>query len=402
MEVDIQNQLLVYVFGVAVILGAVANKTNFCTMGAVSDWVNMGKTGRLWAWFSAIALAMIGVALFEAFSVVSVDATLPPYRSAQFAWLRYILGGLLFGIGMTLAGGCGNKTLVNIGGGNMKSLMVLVIMGFMAYLMTKTGFYEQIFYSWVSASSIDLTEYGMRSQALPEVLSALLGTGNASTLSTVLGLAIAAVLLFFAFRSKHFFKNTNNVIAAVVVALVITAGWYLTGGPLGQGVIEAVDWMDEKPLGVGVQSYTFVNPMGETLYYLVDPANLLRITFGVMAVAGVITGSLGYALFAKKFSLVWFKSMADFAKHLVGAILMGVGGVLAMGCTIGQGITGTSTLAMGSFLALGSIIFGSALTMKIQYYRMVYDDEATFMAAFLSSLVDMHVLPNGLRRLEQP
>ncbi len=402
MEVDIQNQLLVYVFGVAVILGAVVNKTNFCTMGAVSDWVNMGKTGRLWAWFSAIALAMIGVALFEALGAVSVDATLPPYRSAQFAWLRYILGGLLFGIGMTLAGGCGNKTLVNIGGGNMKSLIVLVIMGFMAYLMTKTSFYEQLFYGWVNASSIDLTEYGMRSQALPEMLSALVGTGNVSTLSAVLGFSIAAVLLFFAFRSKQFLKNTNNVIAALVVGLVITAGWYLTGGPLGQEVIEAMDWVDEKPLGVGVQSYTFVNPMGETLYYLADPANLLRITFGVMAVAGVITGSLGYALVAKKFSLVWFKSMADFARHFIGAILMGVGGVLAMGCTIGQGITGTSTLAMGSFLALGSIVFGSALTMKIQYYRMVYDDEATFMAAFLSSLVDMRMLPNGLRRLEQP
>ncbi len=402
MELEIQNQLLAYVFGVAVILGAVVNKTNFCTMGAVSDWVNMGKTGRLWAWFSAIAVAMIGVSLFEMLSVASVDATLPPYRSAQFAWSRYILGGFIFGIGMTLAGGCGNKTLVNIGGGNLKSLMVLVITGFMAYLMTKTSFYEQFFYSWVSASTVDLSEYGMSSQALPDMLSTLFGTGNASTLGSVLGFVIAAVLLFFAFRSKHFLKNTNNVIAAVVVGLAITAGWYLTGGPLGQGVIEAVDWMDDKPLGVGVQSYTFINPMGETLYYMFDPTNLLRVTFGVVAVAGVIAGSLGYALVAKKFSMVWFKSAVDFAKHIVGAILMGIGGVLAMGCTIGQGISGTSTLALGSFLVLGSIIFGSALTMKVQYYQMVYDDEATFMAAFLSSLVDMHVLPDSLRRLEQP
>ncbi|MFQ5643513.1 MAG: YeeE/YedE family protein [Thiogranum sp.] len=402
MEVEIQNQLLAYVFGVAVILGAVVNKTNFCTMGAVSDWVNMGKTGRLWAWFSAIALAMIGVAVFEMLGVVSVDSTLPPYQSAQFAWSRYILGGFLFGIGMTLAGGCGNKTLVNIGGGNMKSVLVLVIAGFMAYLMTKTAFYEQVFYSWVSALTVDLGEYGLSSQALPDMLGALFGADSTSVPGAVLGFSIAAVLLFFALRSRHFLKNTNNVIAALVVGLAIIAGWYLTGGPLGQGVIEAVDWMDEKPLGVGVQSYTFINPMGETLYYLGDPASLLRVTFGVVAVAGVIAGSLGYALVAKKFSLVWFKSMADFVKHFVGAILMGVGGVLAMGCTIGQGITGTSTLALGSFLALGSIIFGSALTMKVQYYQMVYDDEATFMAAFLSSLVDMHVLPGGLRRLEQP
>ena len=116
----------------------------------------------------------------------------------------------------------------------------------------------------------------------------------------------------------------------------------------------------------------------------------------------MIIGSLVYAVVAKRFSLVWFRSITDFVKHFVGAIMMGVGGVLAMGCTIGQGISGTSTLALGSFLVLGSIIFGSALTMKIQYYQMVYDEEATFMAAFLSSLADMRVLPDGLRRLEQP
>lgn len=398
---EIQNQLLAYAFFMAILLGGVANKTNFCTMGAVSDWVNMGKTGRLWAWFSAIAIAILGVTALEFFSVVTVDSTLPPYRSTQFSWLRYVLGGLVFGIGMTLAGGCGNKTLVNIGGGNMKSLVVLVVAGFMAFLMTKTSFYEQVFYSWVSASTIDLSQYGMQSQSLPAMLAAVTGM-QASTLSVVLGVGLAVALLFFAVRSKHFLKNINNVIAAVVVGLVITAGWYLTGGSFGQEVIEAVDWLDDKPLGVGVQSYTFINPTGETLYYLVDPQNLLRVTFGVVAIAGVIIGSLVYAVVAKRFSLVWFRSITDFVKHFVGAIMMGVGGVLAMGCTIGQGISGTSTLALGSFLVLGSIIFGSALTMKIQYYQMVYDEEATFMAAFLSSLADMRVLPDGLRRLEQP
>lgn len=398
---EIQNQLLAYVFVVAILFGAVVNKTNFCTMGAVSDWVNMGKTGRLWAWFAAIALAILGVTALETLSMASVDSTLPPYRSAQFAWVRYILGGFVFGIGMTLAGGCGNKTLINIGGGNMKSLMVLGIAGFMAYLMTKTSFYEQVFHSWVSASTIDLTAYGMQSQALPEMLGTVTGI-QSSSLNLVMGIGLASALLFLAVRSKHFLKNVNNVIAAVVVGLVITAGWYLTGGSLGQEVIEAVDWLDEKPLGVGVQSFTFINPMGEALFYLADPGNLLLVTFGVVAIAGVITGSLVYALVARKFSLVWFNSLGDFIKHFVGAIMMGVGGVLAMGCTIGQGISGTSTLAAGSFLVLGSIIFGSALTMKIQYYQMVYDEEATFLAAFLSSLADMHVVPDGLRRLEQP
>ena len=125
MEIQALKQLLLYAFVAAVVLGALAHKTNFCTMGAVSDWVNMNKKGRLWAWFVAIAVALTGTMILEGRGIVSLGNTLPPYRTANFAWLRYILGGVMFGIGMTLAGGCGNKTLLNIGGGNMKSLFVL-------------------------------------------------------------------------------------------------------------------------------------------------------------------------------------------------------------------------------------------------------------------------------------
>jgi len=205
-----------------------------------------------------------------------------------------------------------------------------------------------------------------------------------------------------ALRDRHFRGNAHNIVAAVMIGGIILGGWYLTGGPLGQAAIEAVDWLDEKPLGVGIQSYTFINPMGEALYYLSAPGDLLRVTFGVLAVVGVMLGSLIVAVVTGKFQIVWFTSRNDLVNHLVGAVLMGIGGVLAMGCTIGQGITGVSTLALGSFLVLGSIIFGSALTMKIQYYRMAYDEEATFVGALLSTLVDMHLLPAALRRLDPP
>jgi hypothetical protein len=272
----------------------------------------------------------------------------------------------------------------------------------MAYLMTKTSFYEQLFHGWVSASTIDLTQWGMSGQSVQEITASLAGMENSAALGIGLGLVIAVLLVAFALRDRTFRRNINNPLGGVVVGAAVVGGWYLTGGALGQQVSEAVEWMDQKPMGVGVQSFTFINPMGETLYYALDPVMLTRMTFGVVAVFGVIVGSLLYAVARRKFSLVWFNSRGDFIKHLVGAVFMGVGGVLAMGCTIGQGVSGTSTLAIGSGLALGSIIFGSALTMKIQYYRMVYDEEATFMGAFLSSLVDMRLLPDALRRLETP
>jgi len=401
MELDPLEQVLLYAFIGAFALGAIANKTNFCTMGAVSDWVNMGKTGRLWAWFTAIAVALLGVLALEAFAGVNVDKTLPPYRTPNFAWLRYPLGGFLFGIGMTLAGGCGNKTLINIGAGNTKSIMVLGIAGFFAYLMTKTDFYGTLFHSWINGTAIDLASHGINSQSLDAILSGLTGI-DGNTLHYGIGITIAATLLILAFRNKHFLSHANHIVSGVLVGLVIVGAWYVTAGPLGQEAVEAAEWMDEVPAGVGVQSYTFINPMGESLYYLMNGASRVLLTFGVVAVPGVILGSLAAAIATGKFKLVWFTSAGDFTNHLVGAVLMGTGGVLAMGCTIGQGITGTSTLALGSFLALGSIIFGSALTMKIQYYKLMYDDEASFLSASLSSLVDMRLLPEGMRKLDSP
>ena len=102
----------------------------------------------------------------------------------------------------------------------------------------------------------------------------------------------------------------------------------------------------------------------------------------------------------RSFRFEWFASLRDFVNHLVGAVLMGFGGVLALGCTIGQGITGISTLAIGSFIAFGGIVFGPALTMKVQYYKLVYEQEASFMAALISGFVDLHLLPKGMRNLE--
>jgi uncharacterized membrane protein YedE/YeeE len=140
--------------------------------------------------------------------------------------------------------------------------------------------------------------------------------------------------------------------------------------------------------------------MGETVSYLTDPGNTLLISFGVAALFGVILGSLVYSLVSGNFRIEWFVNGQDWLYHIIGAVLMGIGGSLALGCTIGQGITGVSTLSIGSMLSLASIIVGSALTMKVQYYRMVYEEEATFAKALVTGMVDLRLLPEGMRKLE--
>jgi uncharacterized protein len=363
MEFTIHHQVLFIVFGLAVLMGAIAKKTNFCTMGAVSDWVNMGDTGRMRSWMLAMAVALLGVVLLEATGKAAIGtATFPPYRTANFAWLRYVIGGLMFGVGMTLASGCGNKTLVRIGGGNLKSVVVLIIAAAAAYVMLWTDFFDTVFGSLISATTINLGARGINSQSLGD----LTGIGN-----TVAGAIVALAIIGYAFASSEFRSNKDNIVGGIVVGLIIVAGWYVTGGDMGVKWKEFAEFADTKPLRVETQSYTFISAMGDAARYAMHPTDTSLINFGIVALAGVIIGSALWALIRREFRLEWFPSVGDFVIHAIGAVLIGVGGVLSMGCTVGQAITGVSTLALGSILTFIFIVAGAAATMKYQYWQMM-------------------------------
>lgn len=382
-----QSVFLWATFGIALLLGALANKTNFCTMGAISDWVNMGDTGRLRAWMFAMAVAMLGVAALEASGLVKLASTFPPYRANQLVWAENLLGGLMFGVGMTLASGCGNKTLIRIGGGNLKSIIVLVVIAVIAYYMTnpfpgsdKTLF-TMLFYDWMRPLAITL-------QTNQDLGAIVAGSGNAATPRLAIGGLLGLVLMGFAFMSADFRNNSDNILGGLVVGLAVLAAWYVTSNVMvsadGQSfslqnfVSEQWDMYakpeelkpaDSRPLST--QSFTFINPMGQAFGYAMAGFKLTALTFGVMSVAGVIVGSLLWSLISKSFRIEWFVSVKDFFNHLTGSILMGLGGVLAMGCTIGQGVTGVSTLAVGSIITLLAIVAGCAGTMKYQYWKMM-------------------------------
>ncbi len=384
---------LAWAFGLAVLLGALVSRTQFCTMGAVSDLVNMGDTGRFRAWVFAIAVAMLGGLFLEGLGIVDLNRTMPPYRTPVFDWLRYLLGGTLFGIGMTLSGGCVNKTLVRVGGGNLRSLLVLLTGGIMAYLMTMTDFYHYAFHVWINPTAIDLTRFGIDSQAVTRLLAALAGVPDTGGFHVIAGGVIVLLLAGWAWRSPDFRQRPRNVVAGIGVGLLVAAAWYLTGGPFGQSVIEEVAFLDAPPRGVGVMSFTFVNPMGQTLNLLWHPTDPTLLTFGVAILTGVIVGAFLDTLLSGRFRLEGFVSWRDALRHAIGGVLLGTGGVLAMGCTIGQGITGLSTLALGSALAFGGFVFGSALTMKIEYHRLL-DEKAGFGRVLRRALADLHLLPH--------
>jgi len=368
MEFTIHHQVLLGALAIGVVFGAVGNKTRFCTMGAVSDWINIGDRGRMRSWLLSIAVAIAGVLILQSLGQANVSgATFPPYRTPTFAWLRYILGGFLFGIGMTLASGCGSKTLIRVGTGNLKSLVVLVIAAICAYFMLWTDFYSIAFNSWIAPTAVDLQQHGIRSQALGDIAAGVVGAADTSASNAIAGWVLAAALAAYVFGSRDFRSSFDDILGGIVVGLTVAAGWYLTSGPLG------IEWKDyaemsaAPPLRVEAQSLTFISPMGDAMRYLMSPGNFLLLNFGIMTLVGVILGSFFYAIVTREFRIEWFANGADFVNHVIGGALIGIGGILAMGCTVGQAITGASTLAAGSLITFAAIVAGSAATMKYQY-----------------------------------
>ncbi|MBM4190093.1 MAG: YeeE/YedE family protein [Betaproteobacteria bacterium] len=351
-------------FSLAVLFGYVAHKTSFCTMGAVSDVVNMSDWGRMRAWMLAMAIAILGANTLSYLGLLNLADTL--YTAGRVYWGAALVGGLCFGVGMTLAGGCAQRTLVRVGGGNLKSIVVFLFLGYSA-LVTIRGIF--------GAFRVGVL------QSEPLTLS----LGSSSTIPSLLGLdaqgqlglaaAIFLLMAIFVFKDREFRHSRDNLLAGVVAGLTVVAGWYLAGH---LGYSENPDTMEMTYLATNsrrAESLSFVAPIGYTMdlwAYWTDTQT--KVTFGIATVFGIGIGSFLYAMLHKTFRWEYFTSPQDLFAHIIGAALMGFGGVTAMGCTIGQGVTGLSTLALSSVIALTGILAGAAMTMKLQYRWMMREN----------------------------
>lgn len=361
-------------FVLAAVFGFVANKTNFCTMGAVSDMLHMGSRGRLGAWFFAMGTAILGTQALHGAGLVDLESAI--YLTPNFGWLGYIAGGIAFGVGMTLAAGCGQRNLVRFGGGSLKALVVLLVLGITAYT-TVRGLLGLARITVFEAPNVDLEMHGLDGQGLATVLAPAFGLEDAGTARIVLAVLLGGGLVVFALAQPAFRRSFDNVLAGIVIGAVITAGWFVTG---------YVGNDDFEP--VPLESMTFVAPTGNVINYVMTFTGS-TINFGIAAVLGMIAGSFAWAVMSGSFRVETFSTRSEMLSHLAGGALMGFGGVLALGCTIGQGVTGMSTLAAGSLIAVASIVFGSAITMKVEYHML---DEKGFLAA----------LGTGLKELAMP
>ena len=350
-------------FALSVLFGAIVHRTRYCTMGAIADVVTTGDATRLRQWALAAGVAVIGFGALAAAGWIEPADSI--YAGTRWMWLSALVGGGLFGIGMVMASGCGSKTLVRIGAGNLKAVVVFLAMALSASValrgvaaVARDRTVDRVFVAFDGPATLAHLVAGAGGWPLPWVL---LGAA----------LLVGAPLVVWALIGRGF-VNATNLLAGLGLGGLIVAVWWLSGH-VGH-VAEHPETLESAYLATRsgrMEALTFTGPLAHTLDWLMFFSDRSqRLSLGVVSVAGVVVGAAAHALATRQFRWEGFRTTEDLANHLIGAVLMGVGGVTALGCTIGQGLSGVSNLSLTSFTAVAGIVAGAVVALKYQAWRL--------------------------------
>jgi uncharacterized protein len=336
------NIILLAGLVIGLIYGAIGLVSGFCMMSSLRGWWAEGDGRLVRTYALAIGVAIATSQLLAARGLVDLGKSI--YLQPSFSAPVMFFGGLLFGYGMVLSNGCGSRALVLLGRGNLRSFVVVIVLGIFAE-MTLKGLIAPARIAMVQVSQTTTTL-----SSLPALLSAAgLGENAARMLAASI---LSAALIIFAFAHVPFRKSPGQIAAGLVVGFLVAAGWFATGY-LGAD--------DFNP--VPVTSLTFIAPIADALQYVMLSTGS-TLNFGIVTVFGVFAGSLLTALATGRFKLEGYQSPRHMLRSAGGAALMGVGGVMAFGCSVGQGLTGLSTLALASFVAVAGILVGTAAGLR--------------------------------------
>ena len=339
---SIGGLLLGCAFGATVFAG------NYCAMGALSDIHSFGDFRRFRAWVLAAATALAGTQLLQLLGVVPLERSV--YLAPGLNWAGHSLGGALLGFGMVFAGGCPSRNLARAGAGDLRALISLLVLGLVAYMTTGGIFaYPRVYLEKATGIAVAAS-----TQSLGELLGRLGGLPRTSgdiLVATSLLLAAGA----YCFADKAFRASPRHVLSGLTVGIIVVAGWGLTG--------LAYDEMATRPLPP--TSLTYVRPTGDALEWLTRFSAAPLPGFGAASVIGALIGAFAAARAMGRFRIVSYADTSDTLRNLSGAALMGVGGIMALGCTVGQAVTGLSTLAAGSFLTFAAIVCGGLCGLHV-------------------------------------
>ena len=341
--------LLLGAVAIGLIYGFTARLSGFCLRSAIIEAAERRAGLQTVTWLVAFALALLGTQAAAASGLIDLTGNL--YVVTNLTWLSLVIGGLAFGFGMVLTRGCGGRHLVLAAGGNLRSWIVLLVLGLTAY-MTLRGL--------LALPRTAIEEFAVIANEGGDIslgaLAAAAGYGDAGTVSLLVAVAVAAVCLITALRLRGPYSMLRAWVPGIVIGLLIPAGWYVTG------VLGFDDFEPTSPVSI-----SFTSPVANSIQYLMtftgDEAD-----FGIAVVGLTIVGAFIAALFSGSFKLEGFDTPGHMLRYIGGAALMGFGGILALGCTVGAGLTGVSTLSLASIIALVSIVAGGTIGHRIKTF----------------------------------
>ncbi|WP_135080766.1 YeeE/YedE family protein [Terasakiella sp. SH-1] len=339
--------------------GLLGQSSRFCFRQAVAESFEGKRAGQLRGWLIATLIAIAGTqALIPAFEIDLMESA---YWVESLPVLSLVAGGVMFGIGMMLARGCAGRQVVLAATGNLRSLIVIMTIALTGY-MTMRGLFAP-----VRQQVEGLWQMGLDSPDVVQGVSSLFGA-EAETMR--LGAIVVAALLAVVLIARTFILRENIflTIAAMIIGSVVVGGWYVTG-------VIGYDEFEPQRL----ESLTFVAPGGNAMQFLMIYTGATA-NFGIMLIGGVIAGSFTSALLRRELKLQSFSQPHEMLRYLLGGALMGSGAVMAIGCSIGQGLSGISTLGFSSIISLSAIIVGSRIGHVIMQ-RQAASVEAKLAAA---------------------
>ncbi|MCL4433112.1 MAG: YeeE/YedE family protein [Epsilonproteobacteria bacterium] len=331
-SLEVYQMVNIFAFLIGLTYGVVAQKTQFCFSGAIKDFILTKSTRRAASVLTAVITAIIASQVLA--HMYEIDLAKSVYLQADVNYFSILLGGALFGVGMMIADGCSSRHLVKFAQGDLYSLVTIVFIAVFGYISAK-----------------GILSIGLEPIMKNEFLLQLSAWFPNQALPIYVIVPFLLVALWIAVPR---FKSLVSCIDGILVGLLIALAWYVTG---------VVGFDDFEPLPL--EALSFVYPSGKTLEYLMFFSGS-TLSFSVSVVFGIVLGAFVMSFFNKKyrFGCVISQKNNKLKNGIFGGMMMGIGGIMAIGCTIGQGLSGVSTLAFASFLAITSIMISAYFTAK--------------------------------------
>lgn len=341
-ELEIYEVVNIMAFVVGLLFGAISQRSQFCFGGSIKDYIKNGSSKRA----ASIVMAMITsiVATYFITGYFDIDLSSTPYLKENINYFTVILGGILFGVGMIIADGCTARHMVKFSSGDIYSIVTLLFIAIAAFATIK-GVFNPIF--------------------MPLIQNSLLLEVSSNISNFIMNiyfiLAILVAILYFLVRDD--FKKLFFLYDGVLIGILVGVMWYITG-------FIGADSFDRT---ISLGSLSFIYSSGETLE-TITKYNLVDLKYSVVLILGIFVGAFLMSIFTKQKTTSCSISKREDKKlqsKIIGGLMMGVGGVLAIGCTMGQGLTGLSTLSFSSLIAISSIMISAYFTILIIQKREI-------------------------------